>query len=132
MIVDAPDHATIAAASVAINAYGAVKTKTIVLSAKAGKVTTHRIRLLRLVQLHESAGVPATISSVDLVFMSGATAVVSSHYDQPSSDTSNVCPANGTVDTREPAKNGTLRPRAQRHPAAISGVVRQNQIAGPG
>ena len=31
MIVDAPDHATVAAASVAINASGAVTTKTIVL-----------------------------------------------------------------------------------------------------
>jgi uncharacterized protein with GYD domain len=31
IIVDAPDHATIAAASVAINASGAVRTKTIVL-----------------------------------------------------------------------------------------------------
>jgi len=31
VIVDAPDHATVAAASVAINASGAVKTRTIVL-----------------------------------------------------------------------------------------------------
>jgi uncharacterized protein with GYD domain len=31
VIIDAPDHATVAAASVAINASGAVKTKTVVL-----------------------------------------------------------------------------------------------------
>jgi hypothetical protein len=54
-----------------------------------------------VVHLLESAGVAATISSVDLTFLTGATAIAFSHHDQPISDTSNVCPANGTVDTRE-------------------------------
>jgi hypothetical protein len=51
--------------------------------------------------LHESAGTAATIVAVDLTFMNGATAFLSSHFDQPISDSSNVCPASGSVDTRE-------------------------------
>jgi hypothetical protein len=53
------------------------------------------------VHLHESAGTAATIVAVDLTFMNGAAVILSSHYDQPISDSSNVCPANGSVDTRE-------------------------------
>jgi carboxypeptidase family protein len=55
------------------------------------------------VHLHESAGTAATIVAVDLTFMSGTTVVLSSHSDQPISDSAaaNVCPANGSVDTRE-------------------------------
>jgi hypothetical protein len=54
-----------------------------------------------VVRLRESAGVAATIAAVDLTFMAGTTEVASSHHDQPISATANVCPANGTVDTRE-------------------------------
>jgi hypothetical protein len=56
-----------------------------------------------VVHLRESAGTAATILAVDLTFMNGATAILSSHYDQPISDTAagNVCPANGAVDTKE-------------------------------
>ena len=53
-----------------------------------------------VLQLRESAGVPATITSVDLTFTATTTAV-SSHHDQPISPTTNVCPASGTVGTRQ-------------------------------
>ena len=54
-----------------------------------------------VVHLRETAGIAATISSVDLTFTNGTTMVVSSHTDQPIADGANVCPANGAVDTRE-------------------------------
>jgi hypothetical protein len=52
------------------------------------------------VQLKENAGVAATISGIDVVFLNGATTVSSSHYDHPISDTSAVLPANGSVGTK--------------------------------
>lgn len=52
------------------------------------------------VQLKETAGVAATISGIDLVFLNGPTTVASSHADHPISDTSNTCPASGSVGTR--------------------------------
>src|SRR5689334_24510099 len=52
-------------------------------------------------KLKESAGAAATISAIDLTFTNGSTVIATSHVDRPISDTSNVCPANGTVDTRE-------------------------------
>ena len=54
-----------------------------------------------IVSLHESAGTAATIVGVDLTFTTGATTNVSAHFDQPISDAANVCPANGSVDSRE-------------------------------
>jgi hypothetical protein len=54
-----------------------------------------------IVHLHESAGTAATIVGVDLSFTSGAVTTASAHFDQPISDGSNVCPANGSVDSRE-------------------------------
>lgn len=55
------------------------------------------------VHLHESAGMAAAIAAVDLTFTNGSIPVVSSHVDQPISDakSENVCPAGGSVDTRE-------------------------------
>jgi hypothetical protein len=53
------------------------------------------------VHLHESAGTPATIVAIDLTFTTGTSATVSAHFDQPISDAANVCPANGSVDSRE-------------------------------
>jgi hypothetical protein len=53
------------------------------------------------VHLHESAGTAATIIAVDLTFANGATTTLSAHFDQPISETANVCPANGSVDSRE-------------------------------
>ena len=53
-----------------------------------------------VLQLRESAGVAATISAVDLTFM-GTTTIVTSHHDQPISPGTNVCPASGTVATRQ-------------------------------
>src|SRR5262249_49775598 len=46
-------------------------------------------------------GTAATITSIELKFSSGGTTVASSRSEQPISDASNVCPANGTVETRE-------------------------------
>jgi len=54
-----------------------------------------------VVHLKETAGVAATISSIDLKFLSGGATVASLHHSQPISDTSNVCPASSAVDTRE-------------------------------
>jgi hypothetical protein len=53
-----------------------------------------------IVGLKESAGVAATISSVDLAFISGTSVLVSQH-DKPISDSSNVVPANGSIATKE-------------------------------
>ena len=53
------------------------------------------------VKLRESAGVQANIAAIDLSFASASGVVVSSHVDRPISDTSNICPANSTVDSRE-------------------------------
>lgn len=52
-------------------------------------------------RLKESGGAAATIAAIDLTFTNGSTVIAASHVERPISDTSNVCPANGTVDTRE-------------------------------
>jgi len=52
-------------------------------------------------KLKESGGAAATIAAIDLTFTNGSTVIATSHVERPISDTSNVCPANGTVDTRE-------------------------------
>jgi hypothetical protein len=54
-----------------------------------------------VVHLRESAGVAASITSVDLAFIGDATTVVTSHQDQPTAGQTSICPANGTLDTRE-------------------------------
>jgi hypothetical protein len=56
-----------------------------------------------VVHLHESTGTAATIAAVDLTLLNGSTAILSSHADRPIADeaAANVCPGNGSVDTRE-------------------------------
>ena len=54
-----------------------------------------------VVHLREGAGAAATIQSVDLAFVSGTTRIVSSRHERPISDGANVCPASGTIATRE-------------------------------
>ena len=53
--------------------------------------------------LRESAGTAATITAVDLRFLTGATTVLTAHDELPisSSRAANVCAPNGTVDTKE-------------------------------
>jgi Carboxypeptidase regulatory-like domain/Putative binding domain, N-terminal len=53
------------------------------------------------VKLVESGGAAATVSSIDLTFLDGPTTLATSHFEQPISDTTNVVPANATVDSRE-------------------------------
>ena len=53
-----------------------------------------------VLHLRESAGVPATIASVQLMFMNGAKTVASSQHQQPLA-TGSTIPANGTGDTKE-------------------------------
>lgn len=67
----------------------------------AGETRSSSYAYRVVVHLRESSGVAATISAVDLTFTSGTATVASSHTDRPISDTTNICPANGTVDTRE-------------------------------
>ena len=54
-----------------------------------------------VLHLRETGGVAATISAVDLAFVNDAGTATSARYDQVMAGTSNVCPANGTADTRE-------------------------------
>jgi hypothetical protein len=54
-----------------------------------------------VLRLRETSGVAATIPGVDLTFMSGATVLMMSHHDQPVPSSANVCPASGSVETRE-------------------------------
>jgi Carboxypeptidase regulatory-like domain len=54
-----------------------------------------------VLQLREMNGVTATIVAADLTFFAGTTSLVTSHQEHPISDGSNVCPANGTVSSRE-------------------------------
>jgi carboxypeptidase family protein/all-beta uncharacterized protein len=54
-----------------------------------------------VVHLREDGGAAATISSVDLAFLSGVGTVVSSHHDQPVAGDGSVCPASGTAATKQ-------------------------------
>jgi hypothetical protein len=54
-----------------------------------------------VLHLRESGGMAATIKSVDLTFMDGSNAIVTSHFEQVIPATGNVTPANGVADTRE-------------------------------
>ena len=67
----------------------------------AGTAVSTGYRYETAVSLREQGGVAATIVSIDLVFMQGTAPIVSSHFDKPISDGANVCPASGTVTTRE-------------------------------
>jgi hypothetical protein len=52
------------------------------------------------VQVRESAGVAATISGIDLVFLNGTTAFGSTHFDSPMSGDNNQLPAKGTLTSK--------------------------------
>jgi len=58
---------------------------------------TYRVVL----HLRETGGAIATISAVNLTFVNDSGTAVSARYDQPIPATGNMCPANGTADTRE-------------------------------
>ena len=73
-----------------------------------------------VVKLRESGGAAATVASIDLTFMSGSSAIVTSHADKPISDAANVCAANSTVDSRELM---TMDDNPS-HPAATSVVAK--------
>ena len=64
-----------------------------------------------IAHLHESAGTAATIVAVDLTLTSGSTTLVTTHSDQPISDTAaaNVCPGNGSVDTANLSSSTPIR-----------------------
>jgi len=79
-----PPHASIAIVSLTVEA---------TTDGSAGY--TYRVVL----QLKESGGAPASIAAVDLTFMDGSAALVTSHHDRPL-DVPTV-PANGTMTTRE-------------------------------
>ena len=65
-----------------------------------GTSTAHGFEYQTVVHLKETAGITATVVSVDLSFIANGTALVSSHHDLPISDSANVCPASGTISTR--------------------------------
>src|SRR3954471_17476585 len=82
----APLHATIVVSSMSVTGERA-----------AAGGYTYRVVL----HLRETGGAAATISAVNLTFVNDSGTVVSARYDQPIPATGNMCPANGTADTRE-------------------------------
>ena len=82
----APIHATIVVNSISVTGERA-----------AAGGYTYRVVL----HLRETGGATATISAVNLTFVNDSGTVVSARYDQPIPATGNMCPANGTADTRE-------------------------------
>jgi hypothetical protein len=71
-------------------------------------------------KLRESGGVVAAITSVELAFMRDAVTLASLREERPISDTTNVVPANATVESREMA----LADSDLSHPAATSVVAK--------
>jgi hypothetical protein len=59
----------------------------------------YRYRIV--LRLRETGGFAATITAVDLTFATGTNVLTVSHHEQPIPDTANVCPASGSVETRE-------------------------------
>jgi hypothetical protein len=84
-------------------------------------------RLYRvIVKLRESGGTAATIASIDLSFMNGSSAIISSHAERPISDTANVLAANATMDSREL----TTTDDDPSHPHATSVTAKVNYTNG--
>jgi hypothetical protein len=84
-------------------------------------------RLYRvIVKLRESGGVAATIASIDLSFMNGSSAIISSHADRPISDAANVLAPNSTMDSREL----TTTDEDPSHPHATSVTAKVNYSNG--
>ncbi len=65
-----------------------------------------------VVHVRETAGVAANITAVNLTFLNGATALITSRFDQVAPPTGNTCPANASVDTRELAATDTVAAHA--------------------
>jgi len=86
--------------------------------AAAGGGYVYRI----VMRLRESGGVNAAITGVDLTFMNGAAVLMTAHHAQLIPSNANVCPASGTVDTRElvTSDTGASRPYATRVQATVS------------
>lgn len=82
----APLHATIVISSISVTGERAA----------AGGYTYRAVLHLR-----ETGGAAATVSAVDLTFVNDSGTVVSARFDQAIPSTANMCPANGTADTRE-------------------------------
>ncbi|HZP47338.1 MAG TPA: BACON domain-containing carbohydrate-binding protein [Vicinamibacterales bacterium] len=66
-----------------------------------GQSAASGFRYATTLKLRESTGVAATIVAVDLTFTANGAAVAGSHHDKPISDGTNVCPASGTIETRQ-------------------------------
>jgi len=79
-----------------------------------------------VVQIRESGGTTATISSIDLTFLNGSAPVVTAHFDRPISDTSNQVPANATVDSRPL----TVADDNSSHPYATTAQVKVAYVDG--
>jgi hypothetical protein len=82
----APLHATIVVSSISVTGERAA----------AGGYTYRAVLHLR-----ETGGAAATVSAVDLTFVNDSGTVVSARFDQAIPSTANMCPANGSADTRE-------------------------------
>ena len=54
-----------------------------------------------VLHVRETVGVTANITAVNLTFLNGTTALMTSRFDQVVPATGNTCPANTSVDTRE-------------------------------
>jgi hypothetical protein len=84
-------------------------------------------RLYRvIVKLRESGGTAATIASIDLSFMNGSSAIISSHAERPISDAANVLAPNSTMDSREL----TTSDDDPSHPHATSVTARVSYTSG--
>ncbi len=89
----------------------------------ASETLVSGVRLYRvIVKLRESGGVAATIASIDLSFMNGSSAIISSHAERPISDAANVLAPNSTMDSREltTADDGPSHPHATSVTAKVS------------
>jgi hypothetical protein len=65
-----------------------------------------------VVHVRETVGVTANITAVNLTFLNGTTALMTSRFDQVAPSTGNTCPANASVDTRELAATDTVAAHA--------------------
>ena len=54
-----------------------------------------------VLHLRETAGVTANITAVNLTFLNGTTALMTTRFEQVAPATGNTCPASASVDTRE-------------------------------
>ena len=67
----------------------------------AGERLTTGYGYRTVVHVRESAGAAATVVSIDLTFRHEGTPIVSSRHNQPIAEGTSVCPASGTLATKE-------------------------------